>query len=417
MIITRKIEIDCKNKVDSPVLQDMLKECRLMANKAMTHFYVCWQDMLDTKPEKQKIGDYFKEKYSCAFQTTGYRYLKQSFPDAPSYLWRDISTGTYQDFRADIKNGLLKGERSLRTYRNGTLPLYNKNMQFRKEGEKDYILKWIKGIEFVLVFGKDRSDNKSIVNRIVDGTYKTSGSKIIKDWRIKKWFLLLCVDIPERDNSLLDDVSVGVDLGIAIPAVCALNKGPARAFIGSSNLLKRFSMQKKQRTRQKNYIPTNSKHGRQKVDKAIFKMRDKERRFVHSFNHKITREIIKFALKHRASKIITEDLEGYGKEHTKQNQTILRNWSFYELQSMLEYKAKLENIVVEKIPAKYTSRACSKCGYIAKENRKTQAEFKCLNPACGFEANADYNAALNIARGGVKMPEDMVIENNEESDE
>jgi transposase len=36
---------------------------------------------------------------------------------------------------------------------------------------------------------------------------------------------------------------------------------------------------------------------------------------------------------------------------------------------------------------------------------------------CGFEANADYNAALNIACGGVKMPEEMVRENQENSDE
>ena len=133
---------------------------------------------------------------------------------------------------------------------------------------------------------------------------------------------------------------------------------------------------------------------------------------METFNHKISREIIKFAIKHRASKIITEDLQGYGKEITKKNQTILRNWSFHPLQNMLEYKAKQEKIKFEKIPPNHTSRACSKCGYVDKENRKTQKEFKCLK--CGYEANADYNAALNIARGGVKMPEDMVKEKKEE---
>ena len=68
---------------------------------------------------------------------------------------------------------------------------------------------------------------------------------------------------------------------------------------------------------------------------------------------------------------------------------------------MLQYKAKLEGITLKTIPSKNTSRACSNCGYIDKENRKKQAEFKCVQ--CGFESNADYNAALNIARGGIEM--------------
>ncbi len=261
-----------------------------------------------------------------------------------------------------------------------------------------------------LLFGKDRSGNRSIVQRILDGVYKASGSQIVKDWRKKKWFLLLCVGIPEQGSEKDEAVAVGVDLGISVPAVCALNNGAARAYIGGSNLLKRFAMQKKQRSRQREFIPSNSQHGRQKVDQAIFKMQDKERRFVHSFNHKISKKIIQFAKKYKAAVIRMEDLSGYDA-----SQTILRNWSYYELQQMIEYKAKREGIRVEKLKAQYTSQACSQCGHIAKENRKTQAQFQCTN--CGFESNADYNAALNIARGGVKIPKDMAQKGLEESDE
>jgi putative transposase len=34
------------------------------------------------------------------------------------------------------------------------------------------------------------------------------------------------------------------------------------------------------------------------------------------------------------------------------------------------------------------------CGYCAKENRKSQAKFLCLN--CGLDENADSNASKNI---------------------
>ncbi|MDH4203673.1 MAG: transposase [Phycisphaerae bacterium] len=410
MIVTRKIQIACLDKEHYKTLEEMLRTCRLIANKAQTLFYVYWQEIMDQNVKSKDVTAYFKEKYGYSYQQTIYHNLRKQFPDFPSRLTDDVISQGNKTFKADLKNGLLKGERSLRTYRNGIIPVRSQTSKI-EQTEDDYVFSWIKHIKFALVFGRDRSDNKSIVERIIKGEYKMSDSKIIRDWRNNKkpkWFLLLCVDIPERENALDENIAIGVDLGIAAPAVCALNQGKARAFIGDMILLKRFAMQKQHRTRQRNFIPANGKHGRQKVDKAIYKMGDKERRFVHSFNHKITREIIKFALKHRASKIYTEDLSGYDS-----NQTILRNWSFYELQSMLEYKAKQQKIKLIKIPAKYTSRACSACGHIDKENRKTQSKFKCTS--CDFEANADYNAALNIARGGVKIPKDLLT--SEESDE
>jgi IS605 OrfB family transposase len=411
MILTRKIEIACRKKEDYAALQTWLKQCRLMANKVMTHYYTAYQEMLDKKPAGMKESTYFQNKFGCSFRNSGYRYLRERFreQELPSYFSRDIGTKVFQDFQADKKNGLLKGERSLRTYRNGFLPLHNQDIHLYQESDT-FVLRWIRNMEFLLRFGKDRSGNRTIVERILEGTYKAAGSQIIKDWRKKKWFLLLCVDIPAPSNELDENAVVGVDLGIAVPAVCALNNGLARAFIGSSNLLKRFAMQKKQRSRQREFIPSNNKHGRQKVDKAIFKMQDKERRFVHSFNHKISKKIIQFAKKHKAAVIRMEDLSGYDR-----SQTLLRNWSYHELQQMIEYKAQREGIRVEKLSARYTSQACSQCGHIDPENRKSQSDFVCKQ--CGYKVHADYNAALNIARGGVKIPQEKAREGLNESDE
>jgi putative transposase len=52
---------------------------------------------------------------------------------------------------------------------------------------------------------------------------------------------------------------------------------------------------------------------------------------------------------------------------------------------------------VEKVQAAFTSQRCSACGHVAAENRESQAFFRCT--ACGFAANADVNAAKNIAAG------------------
>ena len=75
------------------------------------------------------------------------------------------------------------------------------------------------------------------------------------------------------------------------------------------------------------------------------------------------------------------------------NRGILANgWGL--LFQRLEHKAAGR---VEKINPAYTSQTCSVCGHCAPDNRENQAVFRCK--ACGHRANADVNAAINIAAG------------------
>ena len=59
-------------------------------------------------------------------------------------------------------------------------------------------------------------------------------------------------------------------------------------------------------------------------------------------------------------------------------------------------KAKLDYKTAEvtEVKAAYTSQRCSTCGHLAKESRRSQSRFKCV--ACGYQGNADINAALNV---------------------
>ncbi|MEU4608002.1 transposase [Kribbella sp. NPDC023972] len=75
------------------------------------------------------------------------------------------------------------------------------------------------------------------------------------------------------------------------------------------------------------------------------------------------------------------------------NRGILANgWGL--LVQRLEHKAPGR---VEKVSSMYTSQTCGVCGHCAPENRESQAVFRCT--ARGHQANADVNAAVNIAAG------------------
>ena len=62
---------------------------------------------------------------------------------------------------------------------------------------------------------------------------------------------------------------------------------------------------------------------------------------------------------------------------------------------MLVFKAEEAGRRIVAVDPRFTSQTCPCCGYKDAKNRPTQAEFKCLD--CGFEANADFVASVNIS--------------------
>jgi putative transposase len=88
------------------------------------------------------------------------------------------------------------------------------------------------------------------------------------------------------------------------------------------------------------------------------------------------------------------------------NGSILRSgWGMFA--TRLEHKARGR---VEKVNPAYTSQRCSQCGTVDRRARESQAAFRCWS--CGYFANADHNAARNIAaghaaRGGLALAEPM----------
>jgi putative transposase len=75
------------------------------------------------------------------------------------------------------------------------------------------------------------------------------------------------------------------------------------------------------------------------------------------------------------------------------NRSILRNgWAM--ARSMLEYKCAWNGVTLVAVPPAYSSQRCSGRGQIAADNRKTQAQFACVE--CGHTENTDKNAARNL---------------------
>jgi len=68
------------------------------------------------------------------------------------------------------------------------------------------------------------------------------------------------------------------------------------------------------------------------------------------------------------------------------------------LAELVAYKARRKGLAFVRVPCHHSSQECSHCGHTHPDNRPTQAEFHCQ--ACGFRANADYNASLVLRKRG-----------------
>lgn len=77
------------------------------------------------------------------------------------------------------------------------------------------------------------------------------------------------------------------------------------------------------------------------------------------------------------------------------NRAILdQGWGMFF--TFLEYKLADRGGRLIKVAPAYTSQTCPECGCVDRANRPSQAVFHCVH--CGFTANADLVASINIER-------------------
>ncbi len=227
-----------------------------------------------------------------------------------------------------------------------------------------------------------------------------------------RFYLLVTVDIPDAKEREITGF-IGVDLGIVHIATDSDGSHYDNPKIEAIRV-RRAS----HRTRLGNATGDRQRAGKRprSIRRAIARHNGKERRFRTDVNHCIAKQIVTKA-QDTARGISIEDLTGIRPRTEKRLRRPQRSrhssWAFAQLRTFLTYKAELAGVPLLAVDARNTSRTCHLCGHCDKGNRKSQAEFECK--ACGYSANADFNAAVNIAaRAAVNRP-DLVSETHRES--
>ena len=202
------------------------------------------------------------------------------------------------------------------------------------------------------------------------------------------YYLSIAVKFPDPPKADTSGGVLGVDMGIVELATDSEGQSYSGAVVKAVRCRVREHRRQVQRKRSRSAY------------KRLQKIRHRVSRFTKDVNHCISKSLVKkaFVLQKALS---LEDLSGIRERSNGFNKTMrwqMGSWAFADLAAKIVYKAAELGIPVVFVDPRNTSRTCSECGHCDKGNRKSQASFQCLS--CGFCANADSNAAINIeARG------------------
>ncbi len=384
MIITRKIEVfvceDDKElrKEYYQKLWDHRDAAVKIANMTVSHLFALDHTMPYLSDEDKSTITFLGVKGDPA--------TKQNAPYvvASSMYKGKIHTGMIvalqQDVRkmyeADKKSGMW--DKSLRSYKqNMPIPWgakYFTNLRFAKytngEGkEVEGCFFTLIGVPFQMNFGRDRSGNRLIVERVINGEYKMCTSSIAFEIKTdketgkkkQKTFLYLCVDIPKQNVKLDEKKTLYAFLSVATPIVCTCEVNAAREYdsgmkvweIGTAeefNYRRRQIQEAVKRCQKNNKYATGGK-GRKKKCQAIDRWHDKENNYVDTKLHTYSRMLVDMAISHKCGNIVLMNQkkreEKAKKDHEQGDGYVLRNWSYYGLKEKIAYKCKMAGVTLK----------------------------------------------------------------------
>ena len=254
----------------------------------------------------------------------------------------------------------------------------------------------------------DQANNRIFLPKLGWMHYRNSGEVLgeVKNVTVSHscghWYISVQTEREVSEAKHPSTSAIGVDMGIA--QFATLSDGHVFAAVNS------FKQKQKQLARyqrafsRKVKFSQNWKKQKSKIGRLHQTIANIRKDYLHktttiiSQNHAMI--VIEDLQVKNMSKSASGNLDKPGR-HVKAksglNRSIL-DQGWFEFRRQIEYKQVWRGGDVLAVPPQYTSQRCSCCGTVSKENRPSQAKFACI--ACGYQANADVNAAMNILAAG-----------------
>ena len=198
--------------------------------------------------------------------------------------------------------------------------------------------------------GRKVSGQIAIIKRICTGEYKFCGSSVV--FQNKKWFALVCYQIPKREPAALNPDKVAYlraakdwPWKLRLPSRNRRpgGNGPHVAPIRRQLLTQRWS-------RQANYRvagSSNKGHGRNRALQPIWRLSQRWKDFVKTYNHTVTKDVVRQLVDAGIGTLVYYQPDGSVKESRflscsgkVEGRYDSTGWDWFQVGTQLEYKCK-----------------------------------------------------------------------------
>ncbi|MGG2468710.1 RNA-guided endonuclease InsQ/TnpB family protein [Paraclostridium bifermentans] len=214
----------------------------------------------------------------------------------------------------------------------------------------------------------------------------------------KYWYLSFGFEHDENQVEL-NDISVGIDLGIKDLATVSHINSPIKNINKSSKVrklkkkLKRLQRQVSRKYEENKcgnkFVKTNNIIKLEKQIKLLYRKLSNIRK---NHIHQATNKIIKLY----PYKVVMEDLNVSGMMKNKHLSKAIAEQCFYEFIRQMKYKCEFNKIEFIQADRFFpSSKKCSCCGEIKQNLKLKDRVYKC--DKCGFKLDRDKNASINLS--------------------
>ena len=355
--------------------------CRFIYN-----FYIAHNKELYSKGEKFMTAKSFSV------------WLNNDFlPNNPDYSW--IKAVSSKSVKRSMENAY--------TAFNKFFKKQSKFPRFKKKNKSDVKMYFVKNNPKdclcerhrinIPTLGWVRLKEKGYIPTTKDGYVIKSGTISNKAGR---YYVSVLINIPDTKTPQLNNFGLGIDLGVKEFAV--ISNGVVKKNINKTAKLRKLEKQLKreQRCLSRKYEDLKKRNNkmkgeatRQNIQKHVLKVQKLHQRIENirtDYINKCVNEIVKT----KPSYITIEDLNVKGMMKNRHLSKAVASQKFYEFRTKLEANCKELGIELRIADRWYpSSKLCHECGCIRKDLKLSDREYICK---CGYHADRDYNASLNL---------------------
>ena len=215
-----------------------------------------------------------------------------------------------------------------------------------------------------------------------------------------RYYVSVLVEEKEPEKPKVNNFGIGIDLGIKEFAV--MSNGIIKKNINKTSKVKKLEKKLKREQRrlsrkhegyQKRSKTKKGEATRQNIQKQQLKVQKLHQR-LEQIRTDYINQCVSEIVKTKPSYITIEDLNVSGMMKNKHLSKSIASQKFYEFREKLKYKCTTMGMELRIADRWYpSSKRCHECGKIKSDLKLSDRTYVC---ECGYQADRDYNASLNL---------------------